>query len=183
MKSTVQETAIYGLELVKALRRTRREDVAVAVVGGGSGLERLRELAGEELGRRIFVPGPIEQRLVTAYLAAMDVGSLPQTLDQVGALRYTTKISEYVTASLPLVTGRLPLAYDLAESWSWRLPGAEPWSDEYVNALGALMDRVTGEEVDAMRARVPSELAVFDRGDQQRRVGAFVSDLLADLGP
>ena len=173
----------YGLELVKALRRTRREDVAVAIVGGGSGVERLRKLAGDELGRRIFVPGAIEQRFVTAYLAAMDVGSLPQTLDEVGGLRYTTKISEYVTAGLPLVTGRLPLAYDLADRWSWRLPGATPWSEEYVGALAALMAGVTREEIAAMRARVPSELAIFDRDDQRRRVGSFVADLLADLGP
>lgn len=172
----------YGLELVKALRATRREDVAVAVVGGGSGLARLRDLAGDELGRRIFIPGPVEQRLVTSYLAAMDVGSLPQTLDQVGALRYTTKISEYVSAGLPLLTGRLPLAYDLADRWSWRLPGDAPWSGEYVTALAELMSGLTREELEAMRARVPSEMLIFDQADQRRRVGAFVADLLEDLG-
>ena len=150
--------------------------------GGGSGLAHLRDLAGDELGRRIFLPGPVEQRLVTSYLAAMDVGSLPQTLDQVGALRYTTKISEYLTAGLPIVTGRLPLAYDLADRWSWRLPGDTPWSGEYVAALAALMSGLTRVEIEAMRARVPSEMPVFDRADQRRRVGSFVDELLEDLG-
>ncbi len=72
----------YGLELVEAARRTERPDVVVLVVGGGTGLDRLRARAGDLLGRRIFLPGLVEQRLVTAYLAAIDVGSLPQTLSQ-----------------------------------------------------------------------------------------------------
>ena len=171
----------YGLELVEAVKRTSREDVAVAVVGGGAGLERLRALAGDELGRRVFLPGPIEQRLVAAYLAAMDVGSLPQTLDPVGALRYTTKISEYVTARLPIVTGRLPFAYDIADTWTWRLPGNEPWSDDYVAAMAALMDGITEDEVASMRAAVPDDLPVFDGADQRRRVAQFISEVVADV--
>jgi hypothetical protein len=170
----------YGLELVRAVRRSGREDVAVLVVGGGSGLERLRAEAGDDLGRRVFLPGPVEQRLVTAHLAAIDVGSLPQTLDAVGALRYTTKISEYISARLPIATGRLPLAYDLADAWSWRLPGDTPWSEAYVSALADLMDRLSPADVAAARERVPPELATFDRGDQRRRVAAFVAELLAD---
>jgi Glycosyl transferases group 1 len=168
----------YGLELVEAVRRAGRADVAVAVVGGGSGLERLRAAAGPELGRRVFIPGPVEPRFVESYLAAMDVGSLPQTLDPVGALRYTTKISEYVAARLPLVTGQLPLAYDVADLWSWRLPGETPWSEEYLDALASLMDEVTIEEVHRKRDLIASDLQIFDRADQRRRVGAFVADLL-----
>jgi hypothetical protein len=170
----------YGLELVRALRRVDREGLAVVVIGGGSGLDRLRELAGEELGRRAFIPGPVPRRLVTSYLAGMDVGSLPQSLDQVGAVRYTTKISEYATARLPIVTGRLPVAYDLAEGWSWRLPGPAPWSEEYVDALAALMGSVTRQDIDARRAAMPPAMAEFDGRAQRRRVGAFVSDLLDD---
>jgi hypothetical protein len=170
----------YGLELVRALRRVDREDLAIVVIGGGNGLDRLRELAGEELGRRAFIPGPIPRPLVTSYLASMDVGSLPQSLDQVGALRYTTKISEYVTARLPIVTGRLPLAYDLAEDWSWRLPGPSPWSDDYVDALAALMGSLTRQDIDGRRAAMPPAMAEFDGSAQRRRVGAFVTDLLDD---
>lgn len=170
----------YGLELVEAVKRVERRDVAVAVVGGGSGLERLVEVAGSERGRRAFIPGPVEPGLVASYLAAMDVGSLPQTLDPVGALRYTTKISEYIVAGLPLVTGRLPLAYDLADEWSWRLPGDTPWSEEYVTALANLMERITVDDVDAKRAAIPPRLDPFDRADQRRRVAAFITDLLSE---
>lgn len=170
----------YGLELVEAIRRVDREDVAVAVIGGGSGMARLVGAAGAELGRRVFIPGPVAPEHVASYLGAMDVGSLPQTLDPVGALRYTTKISEYIEARLPLVTGRLPLAYDLAEEWSWRLPGESPWSADYVAALAELMGRLTREDVERKRDLIPSEWQTFNRADQRRRVGAFVTDLLND---
>lgn len=171
----------YGLELVRAIRRVKRDDVAAVVVGDGSGLPRLRELAGEELGRRVFLPGRVPNSLVASYLAAMDVGSLPQTLDRVGAMRYTTKISEYVTARLPFVTGRLPLAYDLAQTWSWRLPGVAPWSEEYVSALGRLVEGITAEEVHKRRQAMPEALPAFDTAQQRRRVSAFITDLLDDL--
>ena len=170
----------YGLELVRARAAVDRDDVVVLVVGGGSGLERLRRLAGARLGRHVLLPGPVPPEEVPTYLAAMDVGSLPQSLDQVGMFRYTTKISEYVDAQLPIVTGRLPLAYDIAETWSWRLPGEAPWADDYVNALARLMTTLKRDDVAAMRAGVPADLDAFDRGHQRRRVAAFVDELLMD---
>ena len=172
----------YGQELVQALRRTMRRDLAVLVVGGGSGLDRLAEMAGDDLGHRVFLPGPVPHAEVTSYLAAMDVGSLPQSTDQVGSFRYTTKISEYATARLPFVTGQIPMAYDLVDEWTWRLPGHAPWSPEYVEALAALMEGLDGAAVDAVRARVPAELEVFDLASQRRRVAAFIGDLVADHG-
>jgi hypothetical protein len=173
----------YGLELVRAVRRVERDDVAVLVVGDGSGLEVLRREAGADLGRRVFLPGAVPQREVTAHLAAMDVGSLPQSVDLVGTMRYTTKITEYATAGLPLVTGRLPLAYDLADTWSWRLPGDAPWDDRYVAALAGLMQRLDRAELAARRAAVPASIELFDREGQRRRVGVFIAELLEDLTP
>jgi hypothetical protein len=169
----------YGAELVAAVRACKRRDVAALIVGDGEGHRHLVEAAGEELGHRIFLPGRVDRTEVTSYLAAMDIGSLPQSRDQVGSFRYTTKLSEYQTAGLPFITGEIPLAYDLADDWAWRVPGAEPWSDEYVTALTALIDRLTADEVQRMRARVPRILDVFDRSLQRRRVRAFIGDILA----
>jgi hypothetical protein len=171
----------YGLELVQAVKRARRDDVAVVVVGAGTGLARLRELAGDDLGRRVFLPGPVPHRLVASYLAAMDVGSLPQTLDQVGALRYTTKITEYVTARLPFVTGRLPMSYDLADTWSWRLPGRTPWDETYVAALAGFMESVTTHDIAAKQKAIPPALEIFQSSEQRRRVAAFVGEILEDV--
>ena len=169
----------YGLELVKAVRRSGRRDVSVLVVGDGDGLDRLRALAGPELGQRVFVPGAVPRDHVGSYLAAMDVGSLPQSVDQVGSFRYTTKVSEYLRARLPFVTGQIPMAYDLVDEWTWRLPGRSPWSDTYVDALAELIDSLDGNDVAARRARIPAGLNVFDRASQQRRITEFVGDLLA----
>ena len=172
----------YGGELVRALRLTDREDLRILIVGEGSGRARLEELAGDELGRRVILAGRCAPEEVLDHLAAMDVASLPQTVDSAGALRYTSKLSEYVAAGVPVVTGQLPLAYDLDDGWMWRLPGDAPWHPRYLEALAALMNGLTAADLAAHRAAVPTGLALFDRSAQQRRVVALVQDVL-DAAP
>ncbi|HUH81309.1 MAG TPA: glycosyltransferase, partial [Solirubrobacteraceae bacterium] len=91
----------YGAELVRAVRRTARPDLVAVIVGDGPGAEPLRELAGEELGTRILMPGRVAPEQVGEYLAAFDLASLPQSVDRVGSFRYSTKLSEYLAAGLP----------------------------------------------------------------------------------
>ncbi len=171
---------VYGSELVRAVRRCSRRDVVVCVVGDGSGLARLRELAGTDLGTRVLLPGRVAPQLVPAYLAAFDVGSLSQSVDGVGSFRYTTKLSEYLMAGLPVLTGQTPLAYDLDEGCMWRLPGAAPWSERYLDALVALLEGLTPEDLARRRAAVAARRGEpFDLASQQRRMRAFVEDLLA----
>lgn len=166
----------YGLELVRAASRIARPDVKVLVVGDGDGRAHLEREAGDRLGRSILLPGRIPREEVADHLAAMDVGSLPQSVDGVGSFRYTTKISEYLAARLPIVTGQIPLAYDLDDGWLWRLPGDAPWDEAYVAALTALMELLDAAEVAARRP--PAEtLPFFSRERQQRQVAAFVQDL------
>jgi glycosyltransferase involved in cell wall biosynthesis len=166
----------YGLELVRALRATTREDVRVLIVGDGDGRARLEALAGEDLGRRVLMTGAVPRERVPALLCAMDVASLPQSLDEVGAVRYTTKLSEYLAAGVPIVTGQLPLAYDLDDGWLWRLAGTAPWELEYATALTHLLETLDAGAAAARRARVPRRLPIFDFARQQRAVEAFVND-------
>lgn len=174
----------YGVELVQAIRRVTRTDVAVCVLGDGEGLERLRELAGEDLGTRVLLPGRVPPQEVPDYLAAFDLGSLSQSVDGVGSFRYTTKLSEYLAAGLPVLTGEVPLAYDLDEGWLWRLPGPAPWSPVYVDALSRLLERLTAEQVAARRQAVrDAHTDLFDRAVQQRRMREFVQDILARATP
>lgn len=173
----------YGYELVQAACRLRRDDVKVVVVGGGSGIERLRDLAGDRLGHTVLLAGRVPRARVPAYLQAFDVGSLPQSVDRVGALRYTTKLSEYLAASLPAVTGQLPLAYELAGEWLWRLPGDAPWEERYVAALAGVMATVDRATVERLRTLVPSDVETFDRDRQIAQVCAFVGDLLDEVAP
>lgn len=173
----------YGQELVRAALAAGRDEVRVLVVGDGSGLSRLRELAGEQLGERLLLPGRVPKREVASYLAAIDVASLPQSVDGVGSFRYTTKISEYLRAGLPVVTGAIPLSYDLDEGWLWRLPGEAPWDPRYHGALVELMRGLDAAELAARREAVPRALPLFDRERQQRLVAEFVTDLLAERRP
>jgi glycosyltransferase involved in cell wall biosynthesis len=168
----------YGSELVRAVLESDRQDVRVLIVGDGSGVKHLEELAGEDLGRRILLPGRIPRDQVPAYLAAMDVASLPQSVDGVGSFRYTTKISEYLSAGLPVVTGQIPLAYDLDDGWIWRLPGDAPWDGRYISALARLMAGLSVEELAERRRAVPRDLPLFDLERQQSQVAEFITDLL-----
>ena len=172
----------YGWELVEAARRLRRTDVTFLLVGDGTGRARLEaRAAGLPPGRVVF-PGRVPQCELPEYYAAMDVGSLPQSVDRVGAFRYTTKLSEYAAFRLPVVTGQVPLAYDLGGDWAWRLPGQAPWSPEYVAALTELIEGLTPTELVARRAAVPENPPEFDREAQAARVTALVRDVAGHGG-
>ena len=107
----------------------------ILIVGGGTGLDRLRAMAGDTVGTRIIFTDNVPLESVADYMCAMDIGSLPQSCDKVGSFRYTTKISEYLAAGVPIVTGQIPMAYDVNDGWLWRLPGEAPWDDRYITAL------------------------------------------------
>lgn len=169
----------YGSELVRAVAGLERDDLVVLVVGDGSGREVLAELAGPRLGQSVLLPGRVPREEVPLALAAMDVASLPQSVDGVGAFRYTTKISEYLAAGLPVVTGEIPLAYDLDDGWLWRLPGDAPWDERYIAALACLMRTLDADELAKRRALVPAETDLFSLERQRRQVSDFVRDVAA----
>jgi glycosyltransferase involved in cell wall biosynthesis len=169
----------YGLELARALKRTSRPNLKVVIVGDGAGRSRLEE-AAEHLAATVILTGRVPRDQVPHYLAAMDVASLPQSVDQVGSFRYTTKLSEYLAAGLPIVTGQIPLAYDLGDGWLWRLPGKAPWDPRYIRALTDLMERLSLAELKVKQSAVPRNLPEFDRGSQVRRVTAWITDLLKE---
>jgi hypothetical protein len=162
----------YGMELVRAARLAGHA-ATVLIVGDGEGRAHVEAAAGDALGKTVFLTGRVPRERVPAYLAAMDVGSLPQTMDGIGSFRYTTKIAEYRAAGLPLVTSEIPMAYDLDDGAVVRLPGKTPWSLEYLAALAELMRS-------ARREGLPKGAggSEFARGPQLRRVTAFLEDLL-----
>jgi hypothetical protein len=169
----------YGRELVDAARRVKREDVTFLLVGDGTGRPRLEALAtGLPIGRVCFV-GRVPQEGLPDYYAAMDIGSLPQSVDQVGSFRYTTKLSEYLAFGIPVVTGQIPLAYDLDSGWLWRLPGLAPWEARYSEALANLLDELRADELERKRAAVPLSPPEFDRDAQVARIEDFLEELIS----
>jgi len=169
------------LELVRALENTNRPKLKTLIVGDGTGRSRLEQAAGKRLGSSVLLTGRVPRDQVPDYLAAMDVASLPQSVDQVGSFRYTTKLSEYLAAGLPVVTGQIPLAYDLDSGWLWRLPGHAPWDVRYIQALANLMDGLTCAELNVKQLAVPRSLPEFDRESQVRRVTAWINELLNEM--
>jgi Glycosyl transferases group 1 len=169
----------YGSELVRAiLQQSPSRRVAVVVVGGGSGLDRLREIAADRLGKDIFLLGEVPGSQVADHLAAFDVASLPQSVDGVGSFRYTTKLSEYLAAGLPVITGRIPMAYDLNDGWLWRLAGRTPWEEQFIQQLSRLMARMDRTQIAEKQRAIPAAMQEFDRDRQVRRVTEFIRDIL-----
>ena len=168
----------YGFEIVSAISKMENKNVVALIVGGGTGYQKAIEAAGDKLNKTIFLVGPVPRDLVPQYLSAMDLGSLPQSVDGVGSFRYTTKISEYVSCELPIVTGQIPLAYDFGEDTLWRLPGNAPWDKVYINSLVELLTSVSPQEIERKRKNTPRLAHLFDKNEQVLRVESFFKDLL-----
>ncbi|RUS45266.1 glycosyltransferase [Cohnella sp. AR92] len=167
----------YGYELVMALRELERKDITALIVGDGSGKDRLAKLA--EGHDNIMLVGRVPREEVSAYLSAMDLASLPQSVDQVGSFRYTTKISEYMAMGLPIVTGKLPMAYDLGDGMI-RLDGLKPWERRYIESMRGLLRRLEPEDLIRWQDEVPRELPAFNRGRQVQMTSEFIHDILSE---
>jgi glycosyltransferase involved in cell wall biosynthesis len=171
----------YGYELVKAAHRVERDDVVFLIVGGGSGQAHLEALAGDKLGRTLHLTGAVRREEVMGYLASMDIGSLPQSCDKVGNFRYSSKMAEYVAAQLPTVTGAIPAAYDLDTGWLWRIEGAAPWSDSYIQNLVAFLDTIDAQGIEVKKAACQRISATFDEEVLVDRVTGFLTEILLTL--
>ncbi len=165
----------YGLELVSAIKALVRKDVVALIVGDGEGKSILDKIAGSALNQNIFLTGRVKPELVPDYLSAMDLASLPQSVDAVGNFRYTTKISEYISARLPMIVAQNPFSYDLDRGSFWRLPGKTPWSKTYISAITNLLERISIKEI---ASKTPVDLPEFDQQLQVNRVHAFINDLI-----
>ncbi len=173
----------YGWELINAAKACNRDDVCWLIVGDGDGKHRLESAAKDIKRGRVIFTGRIPQQELPAYLAAMDVGSLPQSVDQVGSFRYTTKVSEYLAFHLPFITGETPLSYDFPSDWLWRLPGSAPWEARYIHGLATLIESLSHEQIEAKRLLIPSVIQEFDRDTQVERVTQFIGDILDASAP
>lgn len=172
----------YGLELVRAAGGVHRDDLSVCIVGDGSGRSRLESMAAAQDGARVVFTGRVPPHEVADYLAAFDVASLSQSVDGVGSFRYSTKLSEYLAAGLPVLTSEIPASYDLDEGYFWRLPGEAPWSERYIDALADWMRDVSASDVSERRRALDRRHAdPFDQRAQQRRAQAFIEDVLASF--
>ncbi len=176
----------YGLELVRALALALdRKELAVVIVGDGDGRPRLEAETTSAMRSRLHLTGRVARERVPDYLAAMDVATLPQSVDDVGSFRYTTKLSEYLAASLAVATNQLPLAYDLPGDWAFRLPGRAPWDPAFITALAQLMRSVGTDEIARKRSDTAQARTHFELEPQLQRFTEFILERCAeaDLAP
>ena len=88
------------------------------------------------------------------------------------------KISEYLDARLPMITGQVPMGYDLDDGWIWRIPGDAPWEERYVTSLTELLDQITPDDIAKKQQAIPVYHPTYDRERQVANVTAFIHDLL-----
>lgn len=160
----------YGWELVDALPQTP-PSVRAVIVGGGSGVEPLRERA-RSLGveDRLLLTGPVAHEEVPGVLAALDVVTCTQTPDLVGRGRTTQKLPEY------LACGKYVLATDV---------GVLP---RYLRGNGRVLPYRGGRDLVYAGAVARELAALAGRRDDVRRLGlggvararSFDWDVVAD---
>lgn len=172
----------YGSELVRVAHKVSKKNLRVLIVGEGTGRKFLEQLAGKELGQKIILTGNVPRTQVPAMLSAMDIASLPQSVNQVGAFRYSTKLTEYMAAGLPIVMGEVPMSYDLPGDWFWRIPGPSPWSETYISKLASFLDELKPEVLETKKKAVPLSLPPFEKEFQINRVTEFIRAILMRSG-
>jgi glycosyltransferase involved in cell wall biosynthesis len=97
--------------MLDVLDRLRDESVQAVMIGGGDGIDRMKERARHlGLTDRIHFLGYVPYDELPAYLSAFDVGLSKQTNDVVGQVRTTGKLPLYMAC------GRYVLATRVGEA-------------------------------------------------------------------
>ncbi len=177
---TPRQNYCYGLELIEALKRLRRPDVSVLIVGDGDGRPRLEAALPAPLKARVVFAGRLPEAEVVSAMNAMDIGFVTQTLDELGSFRLTTKLPEYLACGVPVAMSPIPGFWDYAQSAGWPLPARHPASEAFHEELAAWLDGLDFEAVRRAAARAPSVAAArFDYDVVGERFCAFLHALLA----
>ena len=179
LKWTPRQSYCYGLELVETLKRLKRQDVSLLIVGDGDGKTILQSRVPEELRGRVVFTGRLPEADVVRALNAMDIGFITQTLDQLGNYRLTTKLPEYLACNLPVAMSPIPGFFDYTADAGWALPARHPASPEFHAECADWLDNLSAEAV-AAKAQQARAIACdrFDYSTLSRRFQLFAMSLL-----
>jgi len=179
LRWTPRQSYCYGLELVETLKRLKRPDMSLLIVGDGDGKDILQSRLPEALRRRAVFTGRLPEADVVRALNAMDIGFITQTLDQLGNYRLTTKLPEYLACGLPIAMSPVPGFFDYVASAGWALPALHPASPEFHARCADWLDRLCWDDVHE-KASHTREIAKarFDSEDAGRKFCRFVYSLL-----
>ena len=176
-----RQSYCYGLELIETLKRLKRLDVTMLIVGDGNGKAKLEERVPEALKSRAVFTGRLPEDQVAQAMSAMDIGFITQTLDALGSYRLTTKLPEYLACGLGVAMSPIPGYFDYVGEAGWALPPYHPASEDFHTRCAAWLDALSKEEVAAkpLLARQQAEQR-FDYTIQRRRFHRFIEHLLQE---
>jgi len=98
----------YGWDLVEVVRLLRQRPIRAVMIGGGSGLEYLRQKCREYgIEDRVDFPGYIPHDQLPRELAMIDVCISTQTNDVVGNVRTTGKLPLYLASGRHIIASRV----------------------------------------------------------------------------
>lgn len=179
LKWTPRQAYCYGLELVEALKRVRRADLSLLIVGDGDGRSRLEAAVPEALRARVVFTGRLPEAEVVSAMNAMDVGFITQTLDGLGSFRLTTKLPEYLACGLPVAMSPTPGYFDYVRPAGWPLPPLHPASPEFHAGCAAWLDGLCWDDINEKAGRAPAVAAQrFDYDVVGAKFRDFVHALL-----
>lgn len=174
-----RQSYCYGLELIESLKRVKRQDISILVVGDGNGRQRLEAAIPNTLRSRVVFTGRLPEAEVVSAINAMDIGFVTQTLDELGNYRLTTKLPEYLACNLPVAMSPIPGFYDYVALAGWSLPPHHPASTEFHTRCAQWLDQLCWSDVKE-KANYAKEIArkYFDYNLVNKKFCDFVHGLL-----
>ena len=150
LRWTPKQNYCYGLELIEAARRIKRDDVTFLIVGDGTGKVELEKRVPEAMRKRVIFTGRVPETEVVRVMNAMHIGFITQSLDELGMYRLTTKMPEYLACGLPIAISPIPGYFDyIGDGAGWALPPYHPASAIFHDKLTAWLETITREEIAA----------------------------------
>ena len=155
LKWNFRHSCCQGYELVESLKRIKREDVSLLIVGDGSGRSRLEKAIPERLRSRVVFTGRVPEAEVVDAINAMDIGFVTQILGKLGNYRLSTKLPEYLACGVPVAMSPIPGFYDYAAPAGWPLPAYHPASAEFHDHCAQWIDQLSWSDVAQKSKRAP----------------------------
>lgn len=176
---TPRQSYCYGYEMIESLKRVKRQDVSLLIVGDGDGRSRLEEIIPDSLRTRVIFTGRLPETEVVSAINAMNIGFVTQTLDELGNYRLTTKLPEYLACAVPVAMSPIPGFYDYAASAGWPLPAYHPASTEFHARCAQWLEQLSWNDI-AEKASHALETAqkYFDYNLVSTKFCDFVHELL-----
>ncbi len=173
----------YGDEIVEAMPHLRDVPVKGIIIGGGSGLAHLKEKAAR-LGvtDRIVFVGAVPHSEAPEYICALDICVSTQTPDEVGKMRSTSKMGEYLACNRYVISSDVSEeTHEMLSRVGVLLPYAGLADKEYPHRIAEQVRNVVAQPDLLSRAGQAREEARtrFDRQELSRKLGDVLDAALA----